>query len=180
MAKTLGNVRIFGDSTSGVWVAPKGTTGPVGMAAPSVTFKELGWLSEDGIEESRSQDANSFKAWQGGATVRRKVSSTEDTFKFQCLEANAVTHGLKYRGQIPVTTTGVARTTVTNQSVIDDRAWVLDNVDGAITDRFVIPSGAYELTGSVSYKNDSIRILEFTVTVQGDYYHDTNDPTIAI
>ena len=34
MAKVLANIVGYGGDASGVWVAPKGTTAPVGMAVP--------------------------------------------------------------------------------------------------------------------------------------------------
>jgi hypothetical protein len=179
MAKDLTKIRIYGDTTGGAWVAPKGTTGPTALAAPAAGFVEVGWISEDGISQERSQDATSFRAWQGGQVVRRKITNTEDTFSFQALETNAVTHGLMFRGQTPTIATGVATTTVQNQSVTDERAWVFDMVDGSITKRYVVPSGAYELTGTIVARNDEMTVHEFTVTPQGAYFHITNDPAIA-
>lgn len=176
MSKNLANIRIYGDDAGGVWCAPKGTTGPTTLAAPTAPHAEVGWISEDGISEERSQDATSFRAWQGGQVVRRKITSTEDTFSFQALESNAVTHGLRYRGQVATVASGVATTVVRNQSVTDERAWVIDKVDGSITDRYVIPSGAYELSGTIVSRNDEMTVFEFTITPQGDYFHITNDP----
>lgn len=179
MAKNQANVRVYGDASGGVWVAPKGSTGPTTLAVPTTPFVEVGWISEDGITQSRSQDATSFRGWQGAQVVRRKITSTEDTFSFQALEDNAVTHGLVYRGQVPTITAGVAVTTVTNQSVVDDRAWVIDQVDGAVTKRFVIPAGAHELTGDIVATNGDMTVFEFTITVQGDYFEITNNPAIT-
>jgi hypothetical protein len=179
MAKALANIRIYGDDAGGVWVAAKGTTGPTTLAAPGVGFSEIGWISEDGISQERSQDATSFRAWQGGQVVRRKITNTEDTFSFQALETNAVTHGLMFRGQTPTIATGVATTVVQNQSVTDERAWVFDMVDGTVTKRYVIPSGAYELSGTIVARNDEMTVHEFTVTPQGAYFHITNAPAIV-
>lgn len=169
MAKNIENIRIYGDDTSGVWVAAKGTTGPTDLTAPPVGFVELGWLSEDGVDESVSQDATTYRAWQGAQIVRRKITSADVTFKIQCLEENATTFGLRYRGQSVTTATAVASVTVKNQTVQDDRAWVIDMVDGEVTKRYVIPSGAYEMTGTIPHRNGGISMLEFTITPQGDY-----------
>jgi hypothetical protein len=179
MAKNLAAIHVYGDQTSSVFVGPKGTTGPTTLATPVSPFVEVGWISEGGVTQSRSQDATSFRAWQGAQVVRRKITSTEDTFSFQALEENAVTHGLLYRGQVPVVATGVATTTITNQSVVDDRAWVIDLIDGSVTKRFVIPSGSHELTGDVVYSNGDLTVYEFTVTVQGDYFELTNAPAVV-
>ncbi len=180
MAKNQDNVRIYGDEAGGVWVAPRGTTGPTGLSAPPVGFEEIGWLSEDGVDETLSQNSEVFRAWQGAKVVRRKVTSADMTFRFQALETNAVTQGLKYRGQVATVATGVATTTVKNQMAQDTRAWVLDMFDGDVQKRYVLPAGDYSRTGTIQHRNAGPSILEFEVTPIGDWFEITNDPAIAI
>lgn len=179
MAKNIENIRIYGDDASGVWVAPKGTTGPVDLAVPAVGFVEVGWLSEDGVDEAVSQDATTYRGWQGAKVLRRKITSSDRTFRVQCLEENAVTMGLAYRGQVATTTTGVTKIEVKNQTKQDDRAWVLDFIDAAVTKRYVVPSGSYEMTGTIPHRNGGITILEFTITPQGDYDVYSNAPALV-
>lgn len=170
MAKDRDNVRIYGDLDSGVWVAPKGTTGPTDLAAPGVGFVEVGWIDEDsGVDIERSEDVAEFKAWQGGTTLRKKVTSVEDTFSFVCTEENAVTLGLYYKGVTATTATGVDTFAITDQAKTDERAWVIDFVDDTITKRYVIPVG--EVTGreTISHKNSEMTLYSFTVTIYGDY-----------
>lgn len=169
MAKDRTNIRIYGDDASGVWVAPKGTTGPTTLAAPGVGFNEVGWLSEDGIDLDRDANVAEFTAFQGGAIVRRKKTSVKDSFKFVCLEETATTMGLAFAGVTPTTATGVDTFAITNQTASDERAWVVDVVDGTVTKRYVVPSGEAELTGTISAKNSEITMYEFTVTIYGDY-----------
>lgn len=169
MAKDRDNIRIYGDDASGVWVADKGTTGPTTLAAPGVGFSEVGWISEDGIDLDRDANVAEFTGWQGGTVVRRKKTSVKDTFKFVCLEETALTMGLAYAGVAPTTATGVDTYAITNQTASDERAWVADFVDDTITKRLVVPSGEAELTGTISHKNSDMTMLEFTVTIYGDY-----------
>jgi len=178
MAKDLANVRIYGDESSGVHVAAKGTTAPVDLATPT-GFTEVGWLSEDGVDLDRNEDSATFNAWQGGKVVRKKTTSVDDTFKFQALEENATTVGLFYKGQAPVVTGGVAKITVTNQILSDERAWVVDFVDGAVTKRLVIPNGEVTGRASVPHKNTDMSIYEFTVTIYGDYFIYSNAPSLV-
>ena len=179
MAKNISNIHIYGDEAGGVWVAPKGTTGPVDLTAPPVGFAEVGWISEDGISEEASLNANTFRAWQGAKIVKRKISENDRTFSFQALEENAVVRGLKYRGQQAVVTGGVATTTVKDQTANDDRAWIFDMVDGTVTKRFVVPAGSYELSGTTQYTNSDLTVHEFTVTPIGDYFEITNNPALT-
>lgn len=178
MAKVYDNIRIYGDLDSGVWVAPKGTTLPTALDAPGVDFTEVGWLSEDGIGFDRSTDAVSHRAYQGATLVRRKKTSVEDTFTFQCLEETAVVLGLYYAGQEPTVATGVATINVSNQTASDERAFVVDVVDGDYTKRYVVPVGSVE-GGSVAHSNSEMTVYEFTVTIQGDYDIITDSPGVA-
>lgn len=170
MAKLIANIIGYGGDASGVWVAPLGTTAPTAMAAPSASYKELGWLSDTGIAAGRAEDRKTFRAHQGGKIVKRKTASVDDTIKFQCLETNAAVVGLKYKQTVPAAVTGVVTIPVTNQTVNDNRAWVIDEVgdDGTLT-RFVIPSGSVEGTGDIVYKTDDMTVYEFTLGINGDY-----------
>ncbi|WP_040281437.1 hypothetical protein [Tessaracoccus massiliensis] len=179
MAKNLENVRIYGDEAGGAWVAPRGTTGPTGLDEPPAGFVEIGWLSEDGIDESLDQNSEPFRAWQGAKIVRRKVTSSDTTFKFQALEENLAVHGLKYRGQEPVVATGVATTTVKDQVASDTRAWVFDMLDGDVHKRYVIPAGDYARTGTIQHRNAAMTIHEFEVTPIGDWFEITDNPAIV-
>ena len=169
MAKDRDNVRIYGDDASGVWVADKGTTGPVGLAAPGVGFTEVGWLGEDGIDFDRNEEVSEFKAFQGGTMLRKKVTSVDDTFKFIALEETALTLGLYYKGVTATAGTGIETYEISNQAVSDERAFVVDLVDGAVTKRYVIPSGEVTGRATVGHKNTDLTMYEFTVTIYGDY-----------
>lgn len=169
MAKDRINIRIYGDDADAVYVAPKGTTGPTDLGAPGVGYVEVGWLAEDGVDFDRSETVTDFFGLQGGALVRSKKSSVKDTFKFICLEETATTLGLYYVGATATTLTGVDKYVVTNQSASDERAWVLDFLDGTVHKRAVIPNGEVTGRATVSHKNSAITMYEFTVSVYGDY-----------
>lgn len=171
MAKVLANIIGYGGDASGVWVAPKGTTGPTDLTAPSAPHKELGWLSEDGVSVARDEDRQTFRAHQGGKIVKRKTASVDESIKFQCLETNAVVLGLLYKGATPTITTGVARYTVANQTVNDERSWVVDEIgDDGSTLRYVIPNGTVGLTADIVFKTDEMTVYEFTLGINGDYF----------
>lgn len=169
MAKDRDNIRIYGDDASAVFVADKGTTGPTTLAAPGVGFEEVGWLSEDGVDFERESNKVEFNGFQGGAIVRTKRTSVKDTFKFVCLEETALTLGIAYAGVTPTTASSVDTFAITNQTVSDERAWVVDLIDDTITKRYVVPSGEAELTGTIGHKNSDMTMYEFTVTILGDY-----------
>jgi hypothetical protein len=184
MTKDRTNVRIYGDLASGVWVAPKGTTGPVDLTAPAVAYKELGWLSDAGVDLDRAANSNDFFAWQGGTRLRTKITSVGDTFHVQCLEENLVTTGLYYKGQAwTVTGTApnkIATLSVTNQTVGDERAWVADFIDAGVTKRIIVPSGEVTDRATMGHNNAGTTIYDLTVTIYGDYTVITNVASIAV
>lgn len=126
----------------------------------------------------RSEDATTHRAYQGGTIVRRKKTSVEDSFTFQCLEETATTLGLYYAGQTPTVANGVATIEVKNQTATDERAWVVDVVDGSYTKRYVVASGTVS-TGTVAHSNSDMTVYEFTVTILGDYEVITNSPGVV-
>ena len=185
MAKNIMNIRTFGDLASAVYVAPKGTTLPTDITtALNASFVELGWMAEDGIEETQTADQAEFTAWQGSTVVKRKRTKVGKTYTFQCLETNATTNVLAFRGQAPTISGApgakVAKTDFKDQAINDDRAWVISVVDGAVTERHVIPAGDYTLTGSTQYQAGNMKILTFEITVLGDgAYVLTNHPAVT-
>ena len=179
MAKNLAAVRVYGDLASAVWCAASGTTGPVGLAAPAATFKDVGWLGDDGVKVARKVDVEKFKALQGGTTVKTKITGTENTFSFQCLEETAVVLGLMHAGSSGVTTTGVTTITVPGGMGSDPRAWVLDQWEGIIQTRYIFPIGTIGDRGDIVMKNDEMTVYEFTVEVTGDFSIITNSAAVV-
>lgn len=184
MAKDRTNVRIFNDLKSAVWVAPKGSVLPTSLAVPDPAFIEAGWLGEDGTTFARDWDKTDYFACQGGTLVRSKIKNVVDTFQFVAIESNRATLGLYYRGA-PITVTGTApnqvgKIAVTAQAVTDERAWIVDEFDGATTQRrFVIPTGEVTEVGDVVYKNDEITAYDLTVSIYGDYDIYTNEASLV-
>jgi hypothetical protein len=179
MTKNLANIRIYGDQDSAVYVAPKGTTGPVGLAAPAAAYEDLGWLSEDGTDITRETSSTDFTAWQGGTIVRSKVSGVKDTLKVVCLEETAIALGLYYPGSTTVTTTGVSTITVPGGSNSNEKALLVDFIDDTITKRYDIPRAEVTGVGTISHKNTDMTMYEFTFTIYGGFTIITNNPALA-
>lgn len=179
------NTVVGGGGDSGVWMAPLGTTGPTNLAEPTDPFKALGWLSEDGVDDELKWKKDDFRGHQGGAIVRSIYSEPERTFKFQCLEHTALTLGLRH-GTTYTTTGGVAKA-VQRASAPKPFAWVVDEFDAQmpaeggtwLQDRWVIPNGTVDPSGTLSYKISGMTILEFLLTPVGDVIHYTNRPGVV-
>ena len=176
MAKNRDNVRIFGDLESEVYVAPLGSTLPTDLVDPDVAFESLGWLSEDGIEVEIATDSEKFKAWQGGTTLRTKITSTEKTIKFQAVESNPLVTGLFYDHGAPVVASGVARVDLPEGIRTVARAAVFKFVDGDVTEYLCCERIEITDRGAVPHKNDEMTMYEFTAEILGDSFMLTNAP----
>jgi hypothetical protein len=150
--------------TGGVRVAPVGTTAPAtSIATYAAGWTELGYISEDGITESNSSDATEIKAFQGGVTVRKVISSSETTFAFTIIETNKDVWALYYPGSTFATATGTTTATI-KVPAADPRAFAFDVVDGARHYRILVPKGEISERGDLVYKNDEAVGYEFTMT----------------
>lgn len=168
MAKNRDNIRIYGDDASGVWVGDRGSQLPTDLGEPT-NQTEIGWLSDDGIDLDRDVSSNNYNAYQGGALVRVKKSSVSDSFHFVALEETAETMGLFYAGVTPTIANGVETYEITNQTASDERAWVVDFVDGDWHKRLLVPSGEVTAYATISHKNSDMTMYDFTVTIYGNY-----------
>lgn len=186
MAKNIDAIRVYGDISSSVYVADKGTTAPTTPTGPPGTgWTEVGWISDDGLTETRDLNSDQKRAWQGGALVRTVRSSDSRSFKFVAWETNAVTVGLTRPGSTPTTTTGVTHTSVKAFTGSDIRAWIIDLIDGAIHTRKIIPAGEVTDQGDIKANNGDIVGYELTVEAYPDtngvlYEEYTDDPNVAV
>jgi hypothetical protein len=186
MAKNADNVRVYGDISSAVWVADKGTTAPATpTAAPAAGWTELGWLSDAGLTEVRNVKAEQKRAWQGGALVRTVRSGDSRQFKFVAWETTSTVLALTRPGSTPTTTTGVTTTPVKAYSGSDIRAFMVDQIDGGIHNRKIIPTGEVVDIGDIKGDNGDIVAYEMTVECYPDstgvlYLELSDDPAVAV
>lgn len=179
MAKALENARIYGDLISGVWVAPVGTPLPTDLSEPPAPWDEIGWIDEDGLTQERKIDSETLMAWQAGTVVRKRVTSTDNTFAFKALEEKLSVFGLYFTGATAAAEGALTRVTIPAGTGVDQRAFVVDAVDGNIYKRYLIETGEVTDRGEIPHKNDELTVYEMTVTVYGDFDMLTNNPAMA-
>ena len=95
---------------------------PVGTALPTSTtgslnaaFKPLGYLSEDGLEESIEVSREQVRAWQNAATVREVVTEAKLTYAGVLIETTVATVEAYYATTVTQTATHGAVGTVGGQ-----------------------------------------------------------------
>lgn len=166
MAGVSTNVTTGSPKTTGaVFYAPAGTTLPTSASATlNSAFKDLGYLSEDGVTESTSMASTNIKEW-GGAVVLVTQDEKSKTVKFKLIEhKNGEVHKF-VAGSANVTESAGAITITENAKDPGEQAIVIDQIlRGNIPFRIVIPRGKITAIGDINYKsNDAIG---YDVTVQ--------------
>lgn len=149
-------------------VAPTGSTAPTdSTTALNAAFKDLGFISEDGLTEAVNQSTNEVKAWDG-TVVRKVLTGAEKTFKIKFLESNGNVLDLYYSK--PTNAVVGGKTTLTVKPILsrDLRAFVFDVLDGTKHKRIWIPNGEVTDRGEISYKNGEASSYEVTITAYPD------------
>lgn len=179
MAKVYENIHVYDGLDSEVAVAPKGTTLPEGIGASTAPFEEVGWISEDGITEENDSSTETRRAWQGRKIVKRFIPEADATFTIQCLEENAVVHGLKTRGAKITVTSGVAKTVRDKETALDERVWRLRSIADDGTEKVRVFVGVHSLSGSIQDSAGDTTIHEYQLSPVGDVIEYTDNPSIV-
>jgi len=153
MANTASNVS-FGKpkATGAVFVAPAGTSVPTDATTSlAVTFKNVGYVSEDGLVNEVETDIEEVKAW-GGDIVLSDQSSFKETFTVNLLETNEEALKLYY-GAGNVTVNGTSITIVQNSNPLPELVVVFEVVlTGGRIKRIVVPKAKIaDRSGEVTY-----------------------------
>ena len=153
-----------------IFSAPVGTPLPTSTSeALDAAFKNLGYVSKDGLTNSTAIESQKIKAW-GGDTVLVILSSKEDSFKYKLIEIKSV-DVLKYvYGEDNVSGTldtgilvKVNNTDVPEQSIVIDMI-LRDNT----AKRIVIPSCKISDVADIVYGDEDAVGYETTVDCTPD------------
>lgn len=164
---TAGKPKIGG----AIFVAPVGTTLPESTSASlNTAFKNLGYISTDGVTNSNSMSSNDVKAW-GGNTVLNTQTDKPDTFKFKLLEVLNVDVLKTVYGSSNVTensASGEIEITA-NAEELTEMSWVIDMVLRKGTKkRIVIPSAKVSAIADIVYKDDDAVAYDTTISAVPD------------
>ena len=110
-------------TTGAVYIAPLGTVAPAtSIAAWIAGWKELGYLSEDGIVEEPAMDVEEIKVWQSGAIVRRVLTGSGLQWTFTCVETRLDVMTNFYPGSVHTAVVGPPGGIQVRDQVAGDRA----------------------------------------------------------
>lgn len=175
---TAANVSVGKPKTGGaISVAPVGTPLPTDATTDlDAAFRNLGFVSDDGLTNSSSMETEGIKAW-GGQTVLTTLTSKDDKYKFTLIEALNVEVLKAVYGSANVSVndlTGLITIKV-NASEPEAFSWVVDMImtNGALK-RIVIPNAKISEVADVVYKDNEPIGYESTLACNPDDQDNTH------
>ena len=153
------------NANGAVFWAPSGTTLPTDAStALGVAFKELGYVSEDGLTNSNSPETETVKAW-GGDTVLSLMTGKPDTWVFTLIEGKKDEVLKLVYGASQVTTSTSTITVSAKAAVGAESVFVFDmKLSDKTIKRVVLPCAAVSAVGDIVYKDNEAVGYAITLT----------------
>lgn len=174
------NVTAAKPKTGGaIYRAPIGSKLPTTYGeALDAAFKNLGYVSEDGVTNGNSPSGDKVKAW-GGATVMNYMEDKPDTFKMKLIEAfNPEVLKTIYNEKNVTVASGFGDISVSATSEdMTQYAWVIDMIlKGNRAKRIVIPIASITELEEIVYKDNEPVAYGITLSAEPDasgvYHHE--------
>ena len=153
-----------------IYRAPIGTALPTDTStALNAAFKQLGYVTDDGLTNSNNAEYENIKAW-GGDIVLSTQTEKADTFQFTLLEVlNTDVLSAVYNSANVTGTLATGITVKANSTEAEEAEWVVEMVlrNGTLK-RIVIPRAKITELGDITYTDDDATGYEVTITAYPD------------
>lgn len=180
---TYGKPRVGGSA----FAAKLGTALPKDASSPLAgDFKNLGYISEDGVTNKNTPSSDKVKAW-GGQVVLVTQTDKEDTYIFRLIEAMNIDVLKQVYGEKNVTgdlTKPGGIKISANPEELEEHVYVFDMIlKGGILKRVVIPIAKVDEIGEIKYVDNDAVGYELTVQALPDsdgntHYEYIEDPKV--
>lgn len=177
------NMRSWNEEGGALYFAPIGTTLPENSFTIPAAFKNIGIISDAGVEEALEVEVKETKAWPGGDIVKTRPTSTKKTQKFVALEDSADVTGLYYGHGKPTLVGGsgggaqIAKVEIPKRIPVIERAAIIVLKDGDVTRMKCIERISVSERGSYVANTEDDPAYEFTLTETGNSFWLSNEPT---
>ena len=158
-----------------IYRAPLGTKLPTSVNEElDPAFKDLGYVSEDGVTSSNTRESESIKAW-GGATVATPQTNYEDLWKAVFIESKNI-HVLKMvYGNANVSGSIENGITITaNAGELEYASYVFDMILNGARKRVVLPNASISEVGDTVYVDNDVVGYDTTLAALPDENENTH------
>lgn len=170
-----------------IYVGELGATAPatIDAAIDPAEWIDLGYANDDGVTFSDGKDTEDINAWQSFYALRRIVTAKEGSLQFNLLQWNGATVRLAFGGgTVTEDAAGEYRYEPPDPGVIDERAAIIEWVDGDRNYRLIVPRSMVSETVETNLTKSDAGELPITLSVLGQegvkpWYLLTDDPAFA-
>lgn len=171
MSTNAGNVSVGKPKVGGaVHAAPAGTTAPTSaVAALSDAFKDLGYISDEGVKNNGERSTNKIKAW-GGDIVASIQTEKTDSFTMTFIESmNSNVMKLAYGSSNVSGDLDSGLSVLVNSTELEEWVIVVDMVlNGSVAKRIVIPKGKVDSISEITYEDEEVIGYQCEITALPD------------
>lgn len=159
--------------TGSAHYAAVGATLPTGLEAYTEPFVNLGWISDEGLTESISEEKTAWTPWQSVGPIRSQVTSQQFTFQLTLWSIGGLANALRYgvpESDMSYDDVGEFVEFTQGGEIPKDFRFVLplDLLDGDKHRRFILPSASVEERGDVIYTKSELVGYPFTFAANLD------------
>lgn len=180
-------VRVTG--TGHVYVAPVGSDFPASVSEPVAHadgWVELGYASEDGARFSFGREVNEIMAWQSFDPIAQVVTRVPKTVSFDLMQWNQHTVKLALGGgSVTELASGEYEYQPPDESFRDERALVVEGIDGNYTYRFCYRKAINEEGVEFAFVRENPVLFPITMKIlapdddASSFFIQTDDPSIG-
>lgn len=185
MAQDSNEVRVYGDGN--LYVAPVDTAFPTDIttAVDDDAWVQLGYISTDGVTFKVEKEMKDIEVWQSRDPVRTIRTKSPKTLKLDLVQWNYHTALLALGGGTVTGTPGNYTYNPPDESESDERAFILEAIDGDYTVRYCFRRGENQTGTELKHVSDDALMLPIEIKVLAasngakPYFIQTDDPNLA-